>query len=283
MRLVLVVLVSAAVCLSLCSCGDSENPCECSGEGTVTVVWAYHSGDWRVTHESRDEQTWVNGVVLADALPTLHSVVLNDEEFSGSSYWSYFPGYISFGAWDHPIVIYSGFDQIDVAVHMSVGTAAGTVSLPDEITDLEFSESESLDLYEALTVSWPEQDADFYYFSLDYEWGDFEYADVETFVSGNSVTIDGSFFSHDGIIWSVWVQPNNGPLPRLGATGNMSGYGSGYLYYSSEPYWADASIQVGDGLEWRGRGPISRSPEACRMKPQKRIRRMLGLPVQGEG
>ena len=280
MRLVLVILVSAAVCLSLCSCGDSESPSGSSGEDAVTAVWAYHEDEWRLAPGSRQGVTWLNGVVFADPLPTLQSVELNDEEFSDPGLWGYQEGYIYFGQGDYPIAVWSGFDPIDVAVRTSAGTVTGTVSLPDEITSLEFSESEALELGEALTVSWPGQEADFWYFELYYEYGDWEYEYFETIVSGNSVTIDGSFFSYDGIIWAVWIQPTNGPMPQPGATGNMSGYGSGYLYYSCESYWMDVSIQVGDGLEWRGRTSRARSPEMSTVKAQRMIQRMLGLPVQ---
>ncbi len=279
MRLVLVILVLAAVCLSLCSCGTS-NPSGSSSPNAVTAVWAYHEDEWPLAPGSRQGVTWLNGVVFADPLPTLQSVELNDEEFSDPSLWGYEEGYIYFGQGDYPIAVWSGLDTIDVAVHTSGGTATGTVSLPDEITHLEFSESESLDLYEALTVSWPGQEADFYHFDLYYEWGDWEYEYFETIVSGNSVTIDGSFFSHDGIIWDVWIQPMNGPMPQHGATGNMSGYGSGYLYYARDGYWIDVNIQVGDGLDWRGRTSRARSPEMRRAKAQRTIQRMLGLPVQ---
>jgi len=249
----------------------------------LTVVWAYHGYDERLAPESRDEGTWVYGEVHADPMPTQLSVTVNDDEFSGPSYWSYQQGYIYFGSWEDAIVIYSGFDPLEVAVRTSAGTIAGTVSLPDEITHLELSEAETLELGESLTVSWPVQDADFYYFGLDYEWGDWEYAYVETVISGNSVTIDGSFFHSDGIIWSIWVQPTSGPMPRPGAIGNMSGYGSGYLYYSSYGYWMGDEIQVGDGLEWRGGGPRARSLEVRKMKAQRTILRTLGVPVQLDG
>lgn len=279
MRLVLVVLISVAVCLSLCSCEGTSNPCECSPQSAVTLVWAGYEDDWILAPESRDGETWVRGVVLGDPLPTLQSVDVNDEEFSDPSYWGYDEGWTHFGNF----VLSSGLGQMEVAVRTSAGSAEGAVSLPDEITHLEFSEPELLELGEALTVSWPEQDADFYYFALAYEWGDWEWAEVDTLVSGNSVTIDGSFFSHDGVIWDVWIQPTNGPLPQPGATGNMSGYGSGYLYYTRDGYYAEVDIQVGDGLEERGRRSITRDSEVRRAMVQKKVRQLLGLPVQLEG
>jgi len=282
MRRVPVSLTLLALCVSLCGCENSSSPCECSQQNAVTGVWAYHEDELALATASRDVATSVNGVVFADPLPTLQSVELNDAEFSDPGYWQYIDGYIYFGSWDYEIVIYSGFDPIVVSVRTSAGDVEGAVSLPDEITHLEFSESLILELGEPLTISWPGQDADFYHFWLYYEWGGWEYSVVDTVVSGNSVTIDGSFFSHDGVIWDVWIQPTNGPMPKPGATGNMSGYGSGYLYYSRDEYYEEVGILVGQGPEREARRSIARSSGERRATAQRTIRRMLGLPVQLE-
>lgn len=276
MRLVLVVLISTAVCLSLCSCESTSNPADCSQRNAVTAVWAYHSDEPRTAPAFREGTTSLNGVVLADPLPTLQSVGISGEEFSDPSYFEYNEGHIFFGE----LAIHSGFDPIEVAVRTSAGDVEGAVSLPDEITHLEFSESETLEVGEALTVSWPGHEADFYYFQLEYLWGDSEVTGIDTIVSGSSMTIDGSFFSHDGVISDVWVQPSNGPMPGPGATGNMSGYGSGYLYYTRPKYSAEEDIQVGDGLGTNARSPRPHSPVVRRAMMQRTILRMLGLPVQ---
>jgi hypothetical protein len=280
MRRVLVALALLGFCLSLCGCDSSSDPCKCSQQNAVTAVWAYHEDELALATASRDGATWLNGVVFADPLPTLQSVDLNDAEFSDPRYWHYIDGYIYIGDWYYAIVVYSGFDPIEVAVRTSAGDVEGAVSLPDEITHLEFSESEVLELGEPLTISWPGQDADFYYFGLYYEWGDWEYSAIDTVLSGNSVTIEGSFFSHDGVIWDVWIQPTNGPVPQPGATGNMSGYGSGYLYYSRDEYYEEVGIPVGQGPEREARRSIARSSEERRATAQRTIRRMLGLPVR---
>ena len=278
MRRVLVFVITAAVGLSLWGCDTTSEPCECSSENAITLVWASYEDDFAAP-ASRDGWAWLYGVLTADPLPTLQSVHLNDEEFSDPYFWFYESGYAGLGE----VGVTSGPGPIEVVVSTSAGDVSGSEDLPDEITHLEFSEPETLDVGQPLTVSWPGQEADFYYFALEYLRDDWAYAYVETLVSGQSVTIAGSFFSHDGIIWDVWVQPNNGPLPSPGARGNMSGYGSGFLYYSRDGYWTDPEIQVGDGIQRRMPSLTPRSTDTRRANAQATIRQMLDLPAELDG
>lgn len=264
-----------AVCVSVCSCGDSQGPTECSQENMVTLVWAYYDDSGGFAQDPRDGATWVSGEVVADPLPAPLSVAVNDCEYSGLDYWHYDHGFISFGSHDEDIVVYSELDSLDVVVRTSAGTIAGQVSLPSEIMQLELSESETLGLGESLTISWPPDDADFCYVEFCYERANSGYEYVETTVAGNTLIIYGSFFHSDGMIWYVSVWPVNGPEPQTGSTGNMFGYGSGYLYYSRSGYTVSDPIQVGDGLGLGCPAPRSQDPELTSVKVRQRLQRLL--------
>ncbi len=281
MKSLLVVLVSFATCLFICSCGNTSNPCECTPGSAITVAHAqYFEGDSPGTGIPRSEHVVLGGLIAADPLPALWSVTLNGEEFDDPRCWAYRDGYITFGSTDPFIVIHSGLDPVEVVLATSAGEVSGVQQLPEAVTQLQFSEAETLQLGEPLTVSWIEGAADLYHLYVVYEWGDRQYTFIDTLVSGSSVTLDGSFFIHDGIIWEVEVETMNGPMPRPGATGNMSGYGTGYLYYSREWESIQAEIQVGEGLRGRTRRPVIQGSEFHPSMSLNAILRKLREPMK---
>lgn len=258
----LVAVLSAAMALTVIICGCDGSPTSSDDEtvaSAITYVFADHTPyyDKMRTESFRDWTTTVYGSVTADPMPLFEYVRVNEQYFSGSHYCTYYPRRLYFGGWSSgstPITVSSGFDPIDISVCTSAGEVAGTMSLPVTISLLHFSEEDSLELGESLMVSWPGANADFYRFTLQYAWRDttgsparYEYAD--SLVAGPAVVVDGSFFSHDGVIGIVDVQPINGPYPEAGTSGNMSGEGTGFLYYSTINTWVDAAIVVGDGLD----------------------------------
>ena len=133
----------------------------------------------------------------------------------------------------------------------SHGQLQGTISYPDTITALTLSEYDTLQIGQSLTVSWPGSEADFYYISLSYSWRDddsnWRYTYIDTFAAGHSITFPGSIFSYNGEIYWIRVQAMSGPLPAAGSAGNMSGDGSGFLYYYGQSVYHNTWIIVGSG------------------------------------
>jgi hypothetical protein len=246
-------LALACVVVSGCDNGTT-GPDDCDPE-QIIFAWAQHAaGYWDERSDYVEEPiTWMNGFVLADPVPVLQHVTINEQSFSGNEIAFYDFGYAYFGYFNsNELAIYSDFDPISVAIGTSAGQVEGTLALPDTIASLASSE-QSIELGESLTISWDGSSADFYTVWLDYEYVASEslglhWTSKDTVVSGESATIDGSFFAHDGVIRFIEVTPTNGPFPEAGAHSNMSGSGRGFLYYASRWQSFPVGITVGAGL-----------------------------------
>lgn len=231
--------------------GCEESSTESESESQIMFVYAYHSNSYwdnETDEEVEIENTQAWGVVFADPIPSFDYLKLGNEI---SNWHEYYPGYIAFG---EDLRITNNFHPINVEVKTSAGTVKGNISLQDTIDSINLSTYESLDLGESFTISWTGSNADFYLVYCDYEWkdnnGTWHYTDLDTFVTGNSVTYPGTIFIHNGEIDYIRVYPYNGPLPKEGAIGNMTGDGSGFLYYerSSESGRYTEDIVVGTGF-----------------------------------
>jgi hypothetical protein len=250
-------VVVIAICLFVAGCGDnpvSNGENDSNGEQLV-LAWAQHSsGYWQVRADYIDEPvTMLSGSIFASPVPSLESVEFNGHSFTGEDVASYEAGFVAFGDWAaDPIAISSGFDAITVAVATTLGEVEGALALPDTIASLQVSEADTIDIGESLGVWWGGSDADFYRFSLSYQYvipdsGVF-FTWVDSLVVGESIAVDGAFFAWDGEVTWVDVTPINGPLPRVGVNANMSGSGSGFLHYANKWQSFPLGIAVGDGL-----------------------------------
>lgn len=169
--------------------------------------------------------------------------------FSGKDYTYTLLGYQAFPPDDNLIRLFSDFYQLDVELQTSLGKVNGNISLPDTIMKIELSETNNLPLSTLFTISWAGSNADFYYVACDYKYNDngMEYKYLADYTSDMHYTFEDSIFSFNGTISNIIVQSINGPIPKVGAEGNMSG--NGFLYYSSKfvSYNGD-QINVGSGI-----------------------------------
>jgi len=150
----------------------------------------------------------------------------------------------------------SNFNSIDVELKTSLGKVEKRIALPDTIMTLGLSATSNLPLSSPFTISWAGSNADFYSVSLDYSYKDendnWEYEYLTEYTSDNNYTFSGSIFSYNGDIDYIRVQPINGTMPEVGGKGNMSGDGSGFLYYGSKSTSYDGDeIIVGSGSNGR--------------------------------
>ena len=108
-----------------------------------------------------------------------------------------------------------------------------------------------------------------------------QYEHYEEMTINNSYTFPDSIFSYNGEIESITVQPINGPIPQEGSEGNMSGDGSGFLYYTSKStsYDGDA-IVVGSGSN--GRISVTPTNIPIRQEINKQIRDDIKNRILGE-
>lgn len=227
------------------------------------IMFVYAEYDSTYWDDAKDERIVANnteifGVCFASPLPAFEYIKAGNKTFSGKGYSLYNPGYLQFGVNEDydPIRLFSALDPLTVEVKTSQGKLKGKIDLPDFISGISLSVYDTLHLGESFTVSWQSGGADFYSVYMDYEYKDesdnWQYVDLDTFVTANSVTFAGSVFKYNGEIEYIRVQPVNGPFPKDGSAGNMDGEGDGFLYYfrNSTRYDGDDVI-VGSGVSYK--------------------------------
>lgn len=195
------------------------------------------------------------GIIFSDPIPSFEYYKLGDITYSSEDYYDYFPGYLRFGPLENNTneMITTNLNPLSLEVKTSLGKLTGSIELPNRIDSLILSEYSNLPLGEPFTINWTGSDADFYNVYCSYSWIDddenWHNTNLNDFVSDDSITYPDSIFIHNGEIAYIRVIPMNGPLPKAGAKGNMSGEGSGFFYYNIEEARHDGeSIIVGSGL-----------------------------------
>lgn len=185
------------------------------------------------------------GTIFAEPLPQFEYFTLGDTTFYGQDFYkysTYSPGHLEFG--EFPLYndarVFNNLSTLNFRVKTSLGELSGTVNLPDTITTLTLSVTDTLNINEPLTVSWESGFADFYAIFGYYSWRDVNGINQRTsmyvFTSNKSYTYPASTFSDNGKIEYLYVIPMNGPLPAVGTIGNLKGDGSGYLYYQVKAF-----------------------------------------------
>lgn len=220
----------------------------------ITFIYAVYDNDSLTIPKQEINylgSTYVYGVIFGNPIPGFEYIKLGDKSFSGSPYYKYYPGYLMFGmvSGGEEIVITSNLNPLNTELKTSFGTLSNTISLPDSVENLTLNVVDTLPLNQPLTISWNNGSADFYEVILDYSWNDsmtYDYVYIDTFITDNSITFPGTLFSHNGNIYFNSVTSINGPLPGAGVEGNMSGDGSGFLYYISPSAYFNY-IVVGTG------------------------------------
>ena len=193
-----------------------------------------------------DDSSYVYGEVLSTQITDFYYLKIND-----TTYDQYHYSYSSFNFGNyHKTVVSSKIEPLTIEVATSIGTLKGSINKPDSIA-VSLSEYDTLKLNEPLTIEWTDEKADFYKIYMHYIWHDSSntpiYNHIRDYVTDNSITYPASNFPNHGVIEHLYVQPINGPIPEKGSPGNMTGNGSGYLYYFEKKYIGSESIVVGKG------------------------------------
>jgi len=202
------------------------------------------------------ENTSASGWIDSDPYCEFNYLKLDTLSFIGDEYTELTLGYKYFPTNNKSMRIMSNFNSIDVELKTSLGKVEKRIALPDTIMTLGLSATSNLPLSSPFTISWAGSNADFYSVSLDYSYKDendnWEYEYLTEYTSDNNYTFSGSIFSYNGDIDYIRVQPINGTMPEVGGKGNMSGDGSGFLYYVSKSTSYDGDeIIVGSGSNGR--------------------------------
>jgi hypothetical protein len=249
MKQALTILLILFISISLYGCLGEETTGTDDGPASQ-IMFLYAQHDYYYGDEQNEEITKAWGVVLGDPLPEFNYLKLGETMFNTDEYYKYYPGYLYVGL--QRTIITDNLNPLNVEVKTSHGQMNGTISLPDEIDTLILSEYDNIQFGESFTISWSGSNADFYNIYFDYTWIDendyWQWEDIEEFVTEDSYTYEGSNLLYDGEIGYIHVQPINGPFPREGSVGNMSGDGDGFLYYLTDVSEYYGQIDVGSGL-----------------------------------
>ncbi len=271
--------------ISLINLNCKDETTSSNGSGTTTqqivTVWANYNiistAQNRAVHAD-SANVYISGVVRADPIPTFEYYKAGGQMFSGDSLFWYNQGYISFGDWN--LRITENLDPLTVEVKTSQGTVSGTITVPDTIDTAFVNHPDTLPIGQSLIVSWSGSGADFYNLYLYYEWidnqGYWHYEYENEVVKNSPYTFPANTFPYNGIISYIGIRAMNGPFPQPGANGNMTGNGTGFLYYDNDRFYTFNSIVVGTGSSTLPKR-MDREPDKQKIKlrMQKKIESMI--------
>ena len=200
----------------------------------------------------------LDGGNMSDPLPALNPVKVGNQNYSENNEqfeYYYDRGYIWFDTDDIELP-----NPLSVEIKTSLGSVSGSEALPDTVTNLTFTTTDTLQLGQSLTISWTGSNADFYSIWGSYQWSDstdYHYVNLDTILTATSVTYAGSLFTHDGFIYLGYLQSLNGPFPQSGSSANMTGDGIGFLYYENDTMgFGGITIVVGRGASRASEGDL---------------------------
>ena len=174
----------------------------------------------------------IDGSVVADTLPSIESVTVNDSTFLIESDFAL--GAITFSMiYDEEV---SSIENIDIEVKTSIGTLSGSIANPDTISNIAFNPALPIQPNQQLTVTWDKGNVQYYRFTL---FSRRSY--LNEIVTTNKITIPASQFQSNGT-YQLAICGVNGPVPQEGAEGNMGGVGAGFLYFTNNYQYFDITV-----------------------------------------
>jgi len=289
-KTLLTLLLASILTVLFVSCssedGDNNNGTNPTSSCQVVLCWGeFDDSYWDYEADSSvyTDNIYVYGVVLNSTIPSISYVKLNGTTFSDDSYFSYASGYAAFGEEGDDIwVLTPSSTQISTEVSTSGGTVSGSLALPS-VSGFPYEDDDTISKGAALPLNWTYTGGwcDFYYHVEYYDTLTEEWVDVyvDTFLTSNSYTIPASVLNHDCNLY-ISIYAVNGVYPTAGAAGNMTGTGSGFLYYenNSDDSHVYVNLIVGDG----GYYSLDRPAPRPELSPEERLSRIavkLGLEM----
>jgi len=170
--------------------------------------------------------------------------------FSDPDYWDYHHGYISFTTAEAEFT--QNLETLGMGIETDAGYIWGETPVPVPFDSIVYSSGDTLQIGDPLRMEWFGSDCDFVDMQGTYRWRDsvnvWHYQTLDSFVADGFVEYPAGAFTHDGEIRYYYIVPVSGPCPNSGARGNMSGAGTGFLYYTNTAVRYQGYIIVGQGL-----------------------------------
>ena len=176
----------------------------------------------------------ISGKVVADTLPSIEFVTVNDTTYMVESG-------LEIGEKTFSIIFdkeVSSISNIDIEVKTSIGTMYGSIAKPDSISNISFNPALPIQSNQKLTVMWEKSNPQYYHYML---FSRYNYFDEIT--KTNKIELPAIQFSSNGT-YQLVIYGVNGPVPQEGAEGNMKGDGVGFLYFRNDYQYF--YITVGD-------------------------------------
>jgi hypothetical protein len=190
-----------------------------------------------------------SGVIFSSPMVTLNYFKVGDSLYNEENLIRYGNGSVSFANFGHEVN--AKLDPLTIEISTSLGILRGTLSLPETLVSFE-ANVDTLTFGQDVEFFWNGSNASFYWVSFLYLYRDslnqIRQAYYDTLTTQKSVRYDGSLFYYDGTIELSDITPVNGPFPIPGTVGNISGDGSGYLYYYNRSKDIQKIVIVGRGL-----------------------------------
>ena len=180
---------------------------------------------------------WQQGILVSDPIADIALSQLQigwgKETTSVFPYEFTYPGHIMFG---NELYLSTGTNY-KLTLTSNIGSTQGTVKLPGSTSITQPYNGQLFPLGQNITCMWTDVGASYYevYYYIDgYDnngwWVDG--IEKDTFVSTNSLILPAGLFNMSGAVSyevDFDVQPFEGPLPKPGISGNMTGTIKGFL------------------------------------------------------
>ena len=239
----ILVFIMPGILLFPLGCDNNDNPTGTNAEVSQLVLAEVRS----VNTSDSTSGVVCNGVVISNEIPLFEYFKLGQRIFDDTKFFSFETGRINFQNFGEPVS--ANLNPLIVEVKTSLGLVKGSETSPELINKVTLSHNDTLRLGESLTISWEGSNADFYNIGIVYiqiNPGGIVLL-APTFISQSSVTYDESIFNREGSIDLRRITPINGPFPGHNSKSNMSGDGSGFLYYYAQEFRIDQRIIVTSG------------------------------------
>ena len=256
------VFIMGILLLFLISCDDGVTSSNSDSDSTYTqqnvICWVK---DYEYSKKQLTE-TVVYGIITHNPLPVFNYLKVNDQIFNSPHNHIIYPGYISYGLIqdDRDTLVID--EYVEFSLNTSLGTVFGNQDRPNPITNIKvnnvlvdpynYPEAE-INVNDELLVSWEygETQPNFIRIYGNYSWYDENYVRynvrIDRYIQSDQDSVllfeENEIKSSNGYLYFI-LEPYNGPNPTIYEGGNMSGSGSGSLFWSYNKQEYDVDVEI---------------------------------------
>lgn len=187
-----------------------------------------------------------DGIVMGDPLPFIESVTAKN--ITGVE-----DLYVFQNSFDFDFASEASFGDGDIAIKTTEGTITGTVDQPTMYDSVKASTTDYyIPLNTPLTLTTYGGNSDFKYISAELEYYDGEswyYVEIDSAFEGNTFTFPASMLDTESYLYIYGIDCANGPIAKAGASGNMGGDGTGFMWHivSDDTFYMSFAVGIEAG------------------------------------